>query len=469
MKRNRFSLSYHRLATFNMGEIYPVGCVEVLPGDSFDHQAACLLRVTPLVAPVMHPVHVQIHHWFVPNRLLWDNWESFIVNDATSLVVPLVQIDASATAATRRLVSALGIGIAADTTTTMILSALPFRAYNLIWNEFYRDETIDAAAPFDSSDSSDPEADFVIRNARWEKDYFTTARASAQSGSAGEFQVQFFETGGGEVTLDRGAATADAAMRIDQAGGAAGTGVTAWARIEKWREALAKQRFREARNRFGDRYTDYLRFLGITPSDARQGRPEYLGGGKQTISFSEVLSTSDTATAALGEMGGHGIAAVRSRKYRRFFEEHGWVLSFAIVRPRAIYVNHVPRAYRKRSHVDFWNPQSDAIQGDMGILNAELYYPHATPNGIWGYVPNFDDYRRHPSVVSGEFATTLDYWHYGRKFAAAPVLNSSFLECVPTDRVYVTNVPDEVQAMIVHRLIARRLVSKRGLSERGAK
>lgn len=466
MKRHRHSLSHHRLSSFNMGELYPIGCVEVLPGDTFHHQTAVLLRVTPLIAPVMHPVDIQVHHWFVPSRLVWVNFESFITNDQTSLTTPQIVLDGSTTAGCRRLASAMGIGIGADTTTVIGVSALPFRAYNMIWNEFYRDQLVDAAVVEDN-DNSDDDANYTMLRSRWPKDYYTTARPTAQSGTAAEAAVIFSETGAtpGVRTLDRGAATADAAVRVNEVGTAAAPIVGA-VTVEAIRIAQAQQRMREARNRFGSRYVDLLRFYGITPSDARMSRPEYLGGGKQTISFSEVLSTAATAEGDLGQLGGHGIAALRTRSYKRFFEEHGWVLSLVTVRPRNIYMQAVPRHFIKTAHTTYWAKEYDILSGDAPVYNQEIYYPSATPFTVFGYVPKFDEYRHHPSVVSGEFGTTLDTWHYGREFGAQPVLNSSFLECAPTDRTYVNTTVDELQAMIVHRLITRRLVSPRGRSER---
>lgn len=467
MKRNAHSLSHYRLATFNQGEIYPVACLEVLPGDSFRHDLAVLLRTTPLVNPVMHPVHVQCHSWYVPNRLLWDNWEAFATDDDYGTVIPQITLDSGSTAGCRRLASGLGIGIGADTTTSLAVNALPFRAYNLIWNEFYRDQDIDAKVT-ETTANTDTDANYVLLRSRWEKDYYTAARAAAELGGVASVSINFAETGASAqtVTLDRATALADAAVRVDQTG-TAGAPITANFTVEQFRRAAALQKIREHRNRFGSRYVDYLRFLGVTPSDSRMSRPEYLGGGKQTISFSEVLSTAATTDADLGAMGGHGIAALRTRPYRRFFEEHGWVLSFLIVRPRAIYMSSTTRHWFYDTSFSMWQKENEGI-GDQQILNREIYYPSGTPTAAFGYIPRFDHYRRHPSQVCGEFASTLDDWHLAREFGSQPVLNSSFLECTPTDRVYVETTSDELKAMIAHRIQARRLVSRKGSTERGA-
>lgn len=470
MRRGALSLSHYRLSTFNAGEIYPVMCTEVLPGDTFRHDVSVLLRCTPLLAPVMHPVHVQVHSWFVPTRLLWSNWETYIVDNDTVLTVPTVQIDSGSTTAFKRLAEALGIGLDA-TPTTQLVNALPFRAYNQIWNEFYRDQDIDTAVT-ESIGNSDDDANYALLLARWEKDYFTTARATQQKGADVTVNVTvpggagwFEELGAtaGVVTVDRTTGAADSALHVDQAGTAdanilpIANSQTGTFRVMDFRNQLGLLRLKEARNRFGSRYRDYLAFLGVNTSDARLQRPEYLGGGKQTIAFSEVLSTAETSEAALGALGGHGISALRTRPYRRFFEEHGYVLSFIIVRPRSLYMNRIPRTFLRTNPGTYWHREYE-IAGDQPLFQKELYYPGDST--VFGYQPRYDEYRRELSHITGEFRTTLNTWHFGRNFSSAPALNSTFLACVPPETPFVSSSVDNFQAMISHRLKARRLVAQ---------
>lgn len=370
MKRSKHSLSHTRLTSLKMGQIYPVACVEVLPGDSFRHQTACLVRVAPLVAPVMHPVHLMVHHWYVPSRLLWDSWEDFITGKNPALVVPTVTL--SAHAQSRAMAQAFGVG--ADTG-NVVLNALPFRAYNQIYNEFYRDQDLSALAGAPTGNGPDAPENYAIQPVSWEKDYFTTCRPQPQQGAgtesiavniAGELPIKGIgrPAAGTYVADGQTARESDGTSRVyasaewmatnspsgtlieENPGNpgypyvrATGTGLTASMDINAWRTSMAMQRMREHRNRYGSRYRDLLAFLGVNSSDARLQRPEYLGGGKQTISFSEVLSTADTGItgAPIGEMAGHGIAAMRTRPYKRFFEEHGYMLSFLIARPRTVY------------------------------------------------------------------------------------------------------------------------------------
>lgn len=498
MKRSKHSLSYYRLATLDGGYIMPIGCTEVLPGDSFRHDTSVLLRCLPLVAPVMHPVDVQVHHWFVPNRLVWDGWEDFITTVDENALVPTIQLDTGSTAGVRSLAECFGVGI--NTTSTVTLNAMPFRAYNFIWNEFYRDQDIDTKVA-QVTGNTDDDANYTPLRSRWEKDYFTTARPYPQQGS--DTQVATLDLSLGKVPVSNLGAVGNAwqgagnSVRLNdgttttttttpgQRWATTGSGLPltykesatnalfpdvhvdlsnvpggAYLDINEFRRAMAHQRIREHRNRFGSRYRDYLAFLGVKPSDGRLDRPEYLGGGKQTVSFSEVLSTAETAEAPIGQLGGHGIAALRTRAYRRFFEEHGHILSFIIVRPRTVYMDNVPRNFLRRTWDDYWQKELE-MMGEQPISNREIYYGATNSTDVFGYIQRYDEYRRQQSYVSGEFRTTLDYWHYARKFSSQPVLNSTFLECFPTDRVYVVQNAAEFQAMCAHRITAQRLVARR--------
>jgi len=226
---------------------------------------------------------------------------------------------------------------------------------------------------------------------------------------------------------------------------------------------MALQRYSEARARYGSRYTEYLRYLGVRSSDARLQRPEYLGGGKTPIQFSEVLQTAE-GTAPVGEMRGHGISALRTNRYRRFFEEHGYVLTVLSVRPKTVYTQGLPRHWNRRTKEDFWQRELQHI-GQQEVLNKELYAAHAEPNDTFGFQDRYDEYRRAESSVSGEFRESqLDYWHIAREFGSSPALNSSFVECVPSDRIFAAQDNDTLYVMANHSIQARRLVAKTGTS-----
>lgn len=499
VKRSKFSLSHYKLLTCDMGEMIPIACMEALPGDTWQGNTSLLVRASPMLAPAMHPVHARVHWWFVPNRLIWSDWEDFITGgpSGTSLPVhPFIRFNSNAQGT---LADYLGIPVDAGFTVAQDVSALPFRAYALIWNEFYRDQDLQTELTIDLTDGQDTTTNTTLQNVCWEKDYFTSARPWEQKGPAvtipltgsapvkgigildsndtfpsGPVTVRETPAGSGTTSYTNTSGT-ESAGKFYIKGSAAGadsypqifadlsavSGVT----INNLREALAIQRFEEARARYGSRYVEYLRYLGVRSSDARLQRPEYLGGGKQTIQFSEVLQTApDATTGFVGTLRGHGIGAMRSRRFRRFFEEHGLVIACLSVKPRTMYVNGLGRMYNRTLKEDYWQRELQHI-GQQEVLNKEIYADHATPLGIFGYQDRYDEYRRQESSVAGEFRTTTqNFWHFARDFGSAPALNSTFVSCVPTERTFASAATDVLQVMAMHQIAARRMVSRQGTS-----
>lgn len=493
MKRSKHSLSHYKLLSCDMGELVPIGLTEVLPGDTIQHATSALVRCSPLLSPVMHPVDVRVHHWYVPHRLVWEDFENFITggpdgNDTS--VFPTITIGGGTGAAIGSLADYLGVPTGVN---NIEVSALPFRAYATIWNEWYRDQDLETELTVDLTSGPDTTTSTALQNCSWEKDYFTSARPWEQKGPAVTVPIGstapltgsptlttgMFE-GASARTLERSTGSAASAVNVQQAGGAGGTDfsfTTTWSTgtlaadlssatgvtVNVLREALAIQRYEEARARYGSRYTEYLRYLGVKSSDARLQRPEYLGGGRDTIQFSEVLQTAE-GTDPVGELRGHGIAAMRSNRYRRFFEEHGYVISMISVRLKTIYAQGLNRTWNRRIKEDFWQVELQHI-GQQEILNKELYAAHANPNDTFGYQDRYDEYRRQESSIAGEFRdSTLDYWHMARIFSSSPALNATFTKCVPTERNFAVPSQDVLYIMAKHSIQARRLVSKRGNS-----
>lgn len=212
---------------------------------------------------------------------------------------------------------------------------------------------------------------------------------------------------------------------------------------------------------YGSRYTEYLRYLGVRSSDARLQRPEYLGGGKQTIAFSEILQTGPNfdANTGVGTLRGHGISAVRSNRYRRFFEEHGIVMSLMSVRPRTMYVNGLPKKFSRTTKEDYWQKELELI-GQTTVLNKELYTADTGPNDTFGYTDRYEEYRHEQSQVAGDFRSTLNMWHMGRVFASDVTLNSDFVTCDPTTRIFASAATDTLWVMVNNSIQARRLVRR---------
>jgi len=489
MKRSKFSLSHYKLLSCDMGELVPCGLTEVLPGDTIQQATSMLVRVSPLISPVMHPVHVKIHHWFVPHRIVWDDWENFITggpdgDDASDF--PTITFGGGTGAAIGSLADYLGVPPGVNNIET---SALPFRGYAKIWNEWYRDQDLQTALTIDTTSGADTTTNTTLQHVAWEKDYFTSSRPWAQKGpditlplgtvapvatlaasgstlsvlgptvGAGYYQMND-NTAGNRLEMSNTAGTEGNRLYADLSSASA-------ASINDLREAFALQRYEENRARYGSRYVEYLAFLGVRSSDARLQRPEYLGGGKQVIQFSEVLQTAPTTDGddelGVGNLKGHGIGAVRSNRYRKFFEEHGYVFTFVSVKPKTMYAQGLPRTFNRRIKEDFWQRELQHI-GQQEILNKELYAAHATPEGTFGYQDRYDEYRRAESGIAGTFRTTLDYWHYARLFASDPALNADFIKSVPTKRVNAVQTEDVLWVMANHSIQARRQVASSGNS-----
>lgn len=492
MKRNKFSLSNYKLQSMRMGELIPVNWEEVLPGDSFQQSTSALIRVSPLVAPVMHPVAVRIHHWFVPNRLIWDGFEDFITGGEDGLDETIPPYKLVAQVGEGGLADYLGIPTADTYDPELHVSMLPFRAYQLIYNENYRDQDLVPAVVVAKESGQDLTTDPNINKVAWEKDYFTTARLTEAKGpeitipmlgsapilpSQAEAVPTFGSVGHADAIALYGADTAtQIQMETSQSGIAqkkwadpaliadlsAATGIS----INDLRFALAQQRYQEARNQFGSRYVEYLKYLGIrNPSDARLHNPEYIGGGRQTIQFSEVLKHSEVSAeldptgSPLGTMGGHGITAMRTNRYRRYFEEHGILMTLMSVVPKAIYSSQLQRKWLRQTKEEYYQKELVYL-GDQEITNKEVQANHSVPDGIFGYQGRYDEYRHGLSGIAGEYRSILSHWHMARMFETDVALNQTFIESDPTDRIYASTETDPLLCMINNNIQVRRMLPR---------
>lgn len=501
MKRYKHSLSNYKLLSLDMGELVPCGLMEVLPGDSIQQATNALVRASPLLSPVYHPVNIRIHHWYVPHRLVWEDWEDFITGGPDGMddsVFPTIAMPPSTGAAVGSLADYLGIptGVA-----DLAVSALPFRGYAMIWNEWYRDQDLQTPLVIDETSGTDTTTSTALQNCCWEKDYFTSAREWEQKGpsvtvpigntadvtlsavtpgstvdlktlnSLSNISTVQAQATTGTSPIKTAAGTPVAGNSLftpfgDIAAGLEGVADLSTASlvtVNVLREALAIQRYEEARARYGSRYTEYLQYLGVKSSDGRLQRPEYLGGGQNTVQFSEVLQSAEGSNP-VGTLRGHGISSMRSNRYRRFFEEHGYVFTFMSIRPKTIYGNGLPRTWNRRVKEDFWQKELEHI-GQQEILYKEVYGAHSTPNDGFGFQDRYDEYRRVESTIAGEFRTSdLNFWHMARIFGSDPELNADFVKCVPTERTFAVPSKDVFLVYAKHSVQARRLVCQKGNS-----
>lgn len=479
--KHKHSLSKYRLSTLDMGQLYPIGLWEILPTDIVQANTSVMLRLLPLAAPVMHPIDVRVHWFFVPHRLTWSkelgdesDWETFITGGKDGMdasTPPTIQT----TGERNDLLEALGLPRVAG----IDVNAMAVRAFNMTFNEWYRDQDLVPERELD---------DTTIPHIAWERDYFTQARSETQKGPA--------------VTVPLGSAapvfgnglpahghTADGIDRPISVGTVSSTQVMAgqwpsgefrWAEdestgliaqlseatgitVNELRRSLAIQRFQEARLQYGSRYTEYLQHsFGARPLDARMQRPEFVAGGRAKVSISEVLQTAPEINGdrefGVGDMYGHGIAGLRSRSFRKQFQEHGYLMSMLSVRPRTLYQQGVERHWLKVDKEDYFQRELAHI-GQQDVKMNELYAdPLNTAEDVFGYADRYREYRRLPNEVTGDFRDLFDFWHLGRKFDQAPALNQAFIECNPSKRIFNVQTGDSMLVAAQHRVVARRPV-----------
>jgi len=483
--KSMFDLSHDVKLSLNMGELVPIMCTECIPGDKFNISCESLIRFQPLVSPVMHRMDVTMHYFFVPNRLVWPNWEKFITGqkiDDLDIVAPYFTVD---TANYSPLMDYLGIPTPIGLNTEEV-SAIPFAAYQMIYNEYYRDQNLIDPVIFELADGEeDPTVSLnILRKRAWEHDYFTASLPDAQAGDpvdiplgdvelkpdwAGQrptFQLDNGTVLTGDVEQDTvGGGKITVAGNGPQAYDPDGTLQTEPTTINDLRTAFRLQEWLEKTMRGGKRYIEHiLAHFGVRSSDKRLQRPEYITGIKSPVMISEVLNTTGTEDLPQGNMAGHGVA-VTTGQYGSFYcEEHGYIIGIMSVMPKTAYQQGIPKHFLKRQFLDYAFP-TFANLGEQEVLNKEVYaFQGAGGNNTFGYIPRYGEYRFENNRVAGDLRTTLDFWHLGRIFSTPPALNQEFVECVPDTRIFAVEDP-EVQKLIAH--VYNKVTAVRALPKYG--
>lgn len=474
--RSSFNTQYAHKTTFDGGYLVPIYCDEVLPGDTHNVRMTAFARLATPLFPVMDNLHLDTFFFFVPNRLVWDNWVKFMgeqanPGDSISYVVPTITSTAGGYAV-GSLFDHLGLPTAGQITgtNTVTHNVLPLRAYNLIYNEWFRDENLQNSVTVRKGDSGDVPADYTMLRRGKRKDYFTGALPWPQKGDSVLLPLgssapvlsnyTTIKVQSPAIAGDRDLSVEATSNDVIFGGATIGTGSTVRfgtntglyadlsnataATINQLRQSFQIQKLLERDARGGTRYTELLRaHFGVTPQDYRLQRPEYIGGGSTYVNINPIAQTSATSVSGSstpqGNLAAMGTALAQGHGFTYAAQEHGYIIGICSVRADLTYQQGLPKMWSRSTRYDFYFPVFASL-GEQAILNKEIYVTGGVnDNAVFGYQERWAEYRYKPSQITGLMkstsAGTIDAWHYAQKFNSLPTLNSTFIqETPPIDR-----------------------------------
>jgi hypothetical protein len=490
--RSSFNLSHGHKTTFNAGQCIPVFSMEVMPGDTINMNPSFFARMNTPIYPLMDNLFLDYHFFFVPLRQIWDNFRKFCgeqnaPGDSTDYLIPTVTSSASPGHGNQSLFDYLGVPTLTPSVTS---SALFSRAYNHIWNEWYRDQNLQNPATVDTDDGPDTVTDYTLKSRQKRHDYFTsclpwlqksesvtipmTAQAPVFTDVTTGSGIGVYSTTNGQTrALERNTGTdriflsstamADESQLYADLSTNNGT-------INMLRQAFQIQKLLERDARSGTRYSEIVKaHFGVDFMDVTY-RPEFLGGGSVPVDFQTVPQTSETGTTPQGTLAAYATVNAQGNGFVKSFTEHGIVMGIASVRGDLTYQQGLNRKFSRQTRFDMYWPALAHI-GEQAVLMKELYCQDpATDTGstgtpdnekVFGYQERWAEYKYMPSQISGKLRSndpaTLDAWHLSQEFTSLPSLGNNFIQEVPPmDRVLaIPTEPDFIMDMYFNIQAAR--------------